>query len=227
MAIYVILHGATTGGWYMRTLAKCLQIKGNEVLTPTLTGFGERSHLLNPEVGLNTHIQDVVNVLYYEDLNDVILVGKSYSGTVITGVAEQVPERLSHLVYVDTVVPEDGQCLADVYGPEIMAWFRQRAQVQGEGWRIPANRSKEPRFADGSLKSYLEPVKLENPAAAALPRTYIHCVGKPPDSPFTRLVARSADKARAKGWSYHELPCGHEPERDMPQELADLLLELA
>ncbi len=105
MATFVLVHGAFAGGWYMRPLASCLQAAGHEVYRPTLTGFGERVHLASPAVDLDTHIQDIVHVLYYEDLSDVVLVGKSYSGMVITGVAERMPERLRHLIYVEAAVP--------------------------------------------------------------------------------------------------------------------------
>src|ERR687885_315704 len=109
MATYVLVHGGWHGGWCWRKVVPLLRRHGHEVYTPTLTGLGERSHLAHPLVDLETHVTDVVNVLFYEDLREVILLGHSNGGTLITAVAERVPERLAHLVYLDAFVPEDGQ----------------------------------------------------------------------------------------------------------------------
>src|SRR5438094_6338595 len=131
MTTFVLLHGATTGGWQMRAVADRLRAAGHAVFTPTLTGLGERSHLLGPAIDLTTHIQDVVGVLVYEDLHDVILLGKSYSGIVITGVAERAPERLRHLVYLDALVPRDGQSFLDMAGLETAGKIRADVEARG------------------------------------------------------------------------------------------------
>ena len=107
MATFVLVHGGWAGGWQWREVASLLRAAGHDVFTPTLTGLGERVHLASPDVGLDTHIQDILMVLEYEELRDVILVGYSYSGMVITGVAERAPERLAHLVYLDAYVPRE------------------------------------------------------------------------------------------------------------------------
>src|SRR3989442_14761608 len=109
MTTFVLVHGASTGGWYWAPVRQLLRAAGHEVYTPTLTGLGERSHLLSRGIGLDTHVQDVVNVLAYEDLRNVVLAGHSYSGMVITGVADRAPDRIAHLVYVDAVVPHHGE----------------------------------------------------------------------------------------------------------------------
>ncbi len=114
MATFVLLHGAFAGGWQWRKPAQLLGAAGHAVLRPTLTGLGERVHLATPEVGLYTHIEDVVNVFRYEEVRDAILVGYSYSGMVATGVAERIPELISQLVYLDADVPQDGQSVADL-----------------------------------------------------------------------------------------------------------------
>src|SRR5688572_12471656 len=111
MATFVLVHGGWDGGWAWRSVAKDLQAAGHEVFTPTLTGSGERVHLASPEIGLDTHIQDIVNVLRFENLSDVLLVGHSYGGMVITGVAEQMPERIDQLIYLDAFAPRDGESL--------------------------------------------------------------------------------------------------------------------
>src|SRR3712207_4810541 len=119
MATFVIVHGAWSGAWsWNRLIVPRLRQAGHDVHPVTLTGLGDRAHLASPEIDLNTHIQDVVNVLFYTDLQEVILVGHSYGGMVITGVADQCPERLSQLVYLDAAVPADGQALADQMPPE-------------------------------------------------------------------------------------------------------------
>src|SRR5262249_14497470 len=136
MITYVLVHGAWHGGWCWKKVTPLLRASGYAVFTPTLTGLGERSHLLSPEVSLHTHIQDVVAVVEYEDLREVMLVGHSYGGMVITGVAERVPARLSQLVYLDAFVPEHGQALLDLHSPDERARFQELARTQGEGWRI-------------------------------------------------------------------------------------------
>src|SRR6476620_6599379 len=109
MATFVLVHGALGGGWQWRSVARHLAAHDHEVYRPTLTGLGERSHLLTPQVDLTTHIQDVLSLLQWENLEQVFLCGHSYGGVVITGVADQRPERLARLVYIDALVPEDGQ----------------------------------------------------------------------------------------------------------------------
>lgn len=108
MTSFVLVHGAWCGGWIWKHVASALRARGHDVLTPTLTGLGERAHLASPEVGLGTHVEDVVRVLEYDDLTDVVLVGHSYGGMVVTGVGDRVPERLAQLVYLDAFVPREG-----------------------------------------------------------------------------------------------------------------------
>ena len=118
MATFVLVHPALFGGWCWKKVSPLLHARGHAVHTPTLTGLGERVHLARPEVGLDTHVDDVVNLLTYEDLHDVVLVGNSSGGVVITGVVDRVPERIGHLVYLDAFVPEDGQSMLDIIPPE-------------------------------------------------------------------------------------------------------------
>ena len=223
MATYVLIHGAWAGGWQWRKVARLLQAQGHEVFTPTLTGQGERQHLLTPDVGLETHITDVQNLLEFEDLRDVILVGHSYGGVVITGVAEHAPERIAHLVFVDALIPRDGESVADIMGPVVWAATQARAQTGGEGWRIPAG--GEGKDTDHPLKTFTDRLEVKNPAAVALSRTFIYCTDKPPEA-AKGGIARNAERARAEGWRYYELPTGHVPAETMPRELTDLLLEV-
>ena len=121
MATYVLVHGGGHGGWCYQRVASILRSTGHDVLTPTLSGLGERSHRMGPDIDLETHISDVVNVLHYDDLHDVILVGHSYGGMVVTGVADRAADRVGRLVYLDAANPRNNQSLVDVSGPVIEA----------------------------------------------------------------------------------------------------------
>ncbi len=245
MATFVLVAGAWHGGWCWRKVVPLLQAAGHEVFAPTLTGLGERAHLAHPEVGLTTHIQDVVSLLEYEDLRGVVLVGHSYGGMVITGVAERASDRLAHLVYLDAFVPEDGQALLDMVPPQARQAYEARARAEGEGWRIPSRLpmpweqalredwhiSDEadiawmaPRLTPQPLKTMTEPVRRGNSAAACLPRTYIRCREYP--SPIFDRFAEQARQPGA-GWRYRELATSHEAMVTQPRQLADLLLEFA
>jgi pimeloyl-ACP methyl ester carboxylesterase len=137
MATFVIVHGAWSGGHAWRWLRPLLRTAGHEVFTPTLTGLGERAHLAGAQVDLDTHIRGVLGVLEFEDLDQVVLVGHSYGGMVITGVADQAPQRLTQLVYLDAEVPTDGQCEFDLLAPEERDGYQQAATTTGQGWQIP------------------------------------------------------------------------------------------
>ena len=137
MATIVIVPAAFFGGWQWKEVRLALQAAGHEVYTPTLTGLGERSHLASPAIGLDTHVQDVVNVLEHEDLRDVVLVGHSYGGMVVTAVADRAADRVTRLVYVDAALPRDGECGFDLFPPEVRASWEAQARRDGAGWRTP------------------------------------------------------------------------------------------
>lgn len=226
MATFVLVHGAAGGGWVWRQVPSLLRAGGHEVYAPTLTGLGERAHLLSQEVDLYTHIQDVINVLEYEDLTQVVLVGHSYGGVVITAVAERIPERLIHLVYLDAVVLENGEAMGDLYDAAVREGLLEQVQTQGDGWRYPASELSEPRFTDHPFKTFTQPIDVKSPAAAALPHTYIFCTEKAEMGAVGQGIVRSAARAQAKGWQYYELNTGHHPMWTIPQELVDLFLGL-
>lgn len=226
MATYVLVHGAWDGGWAWRSVARELQAAGHEVFTPTLTGQGERVHLASPETDLETHILDVVNVLRYEDLYGVILVGISYGGTVVIGVAERVPERIGHLICMDGLVARDGQPVDDLLGPEVAAGFERRAQADGDGWRVPFGDPNADRRTDFPLRAWQQPFSAGNPDAAGLKRTYVLHTGKPADSWLTPIMERIATRVRDEGWNYCERPFGHAAYFAKSHEVAELLLEL-
>ena len=229
MTSFVLCHGGWAGGWQWREVASLLRAAGHEVFTPTFTGLGERVHLARPDIDLNTYIQDIPMVLKYEDLRDVVLLGYSMSAAVITGVAEEAVERIGHLVYLDPYLLEDGQSLADQLGPEITAEIEQAAKTYGDGWRVPHNPPDADRRTDQALKPLFTPLQIKNPAAAKLPRTFIYCTQGAQDiGPLHLPIARAAQKAKIDNhWRYRELSTGHMPMWTAPEELADLLLELA
>jgi pimeloyl-ACP methyl ester carboxylesterase len=193
-----------------------------------MTGAGERSHLAGPEVDLSVQITDILKVLEFEDLREVVLVSHSYSGMVATAVAEKASARLSRLVYLDAFIPGHGQALADLVGP---AGARFKSMPD---WRIPPFPMERigilkeadvkwvlPRLVPQPLKTFVEPVQLGNPAASSIPRTFIRCTE--PAMPEFEHFER---QARDKGWTIHHLRAGHCAMVTAPAELAKLLLDL-
>ena len=225
MTTYLICHGAWSAGWAWRKVRPLLRAAGHEVFTPTYTGLGERAHLVHPMVDLETHIQDVLNVIEYEDLTDFVLVGHSYGGMVVTGVADRVPDRVRHLVYLDAFVPGDGQSLNDLTG-----------QVRDgiEGWLLPPNPSPSdtsaadlawitPRRRHMPPRCFSQKLRLTH-AAPAFPRSYIHCTKKDGHDVFRQFAERFRGDA---AWRFQEMDASHSPNVTAPEALADLLLRLA
>jgi pimeloyl-ACP methyl ester carboxylesterase len=243
MTTFVIVPGAFCGGASYRRLRPLLRAAGCEVFTPSLTGLGERAHLAHSGIDLNLHIQDVVNLLEYEDLYEVALVGHSYSGMVVTGVADVVPERIGHLVYLEARVPEDGESLFSMGSPERVAALRVLARDQGDGWRVPpfpadsaylGLTSQEDldlytwRQTPHPIMTWEQPVRLTSSAALTIPRTYIDCTAQPPTGPGRPTYQRFIERAQTQaGWQYRQLHSGHVPNITHPRELADLLVDIA
>ena len=237
MATFVLVHGAWHGGWCWKKLTPLLRAAGHEVVAPTLTGLGERVHLLTREVGLDTHVQDVVNVLEYEELHDVALVGHSNGGMVITGVAERVPERVRHLVYLDAVVPMDEERsfkeLTLRHDPDRWSFWEEQIRA-GDGWLLPVptgeplmgvTDEEDLRWLRAHLtahpaKTLLQRLAGDHAPARHLPRTFIRCPETPgapnPSSPH-------AERIRQAGGQCHELAGGHDIMVTMPHELSTLL----
>jgi pimeloyl-ACP methyl ester carboxylesterase len=237
MATFVLVHGAGTGGWLWRRVRTLLARAGHEVFTPTLTGLGERAHLARRDVGLYTHVEDIVGVLDYEELHDVVLVGFSYAGMIIPAVADRLPGRVRRLVYLDAVVTGDGRCMLDVMPPEVReAW--QREVLAGDGWRVPPRTITRLGRVDGSdeaeirrqlarripqpLACFTEPLTIRR-ADALPPPTFIRCLDAEPDDP----LAHQASSLRARGWDCHELPTGHFCMLTAPAATASLLSTIA
>ncbi len=226
MATYVLVHGATAGGWIWQSVPNLLRTAGHDVYTPTLTGLGERRHLFNLNITMDTHILDVENVILFEDLHQVILVGHSYGGAVITGVAERAADRLCHLVFLDAFVPEDGRTIKDLYDPTVAQTLSEHYGNGGVSFPANGAEASDPRFTEHPLKTFLHPFRLINASARALPRTYIFCTDKEEMGIRGQGIIRSAGRAKAEGWPYHELPTGHHPMWTMPAELTELLLKI-
>ncbi len=231
---FVLVHGGWCGGWWMARLARALRRRGAEVFTPTLTGLGEREHLAGPEVGLSTHIQDVLAVLHYEDLHNVVLVGHSYGGAVVTGVADRARNRIQRLIYFDAFILRDGQSLGDVCPPGMTAVLTQMAKGDGNGWRVPSPFTME-QFGVTSpedimwnerglvmqpLKTFVEPITLQ-PQPLPFPVSYIYCTERP-----IGLFDQFAARAKAEGWDYHEVPLTHAAPTVAPDQCAELLMDI-
>lgn len=235
-AVFVLVHGGGHGGWCWGRVAPLLRAAGCAAHTPTLTGLGERSHLLSPDVGLQTHIDDVANLLAYEDLSEVILVGHSYGGMVITGVADRAPARISRLVYLDAAIPHDGESLVDtspglgrfaqaemrvVDGVPLVLWPGPVTQAL-YGISDPADWAwMAPRLTPHPLRCFEEPLRLRDPAAlAALPRAIVNCTA-------TLKVRPPATLDRYfSGAPVLEIDAAHDMMVTAPRATADMLLQL-
>jgi pimeloyl-ACP methyl ester carboxylesterase len=211
-----------------------LRERGHELFTPTYTGLGERVHLASRDVGLETHIADILGVLQFEDLVDVVLIGHSYGGTVATGVADRAPERLAQLVYLDAYVPRDGQCQFDLLSAETRARMHEAAHTVGDGWRIPPNPVPPdtceadvawltPRRVMQPLRTFEQPLHLTG-AGERLPKSYIYCARPAPGYVFRQFAERARSET---GWRYFEIDASHSPHVTVPTLLATLLDNIA
>ena len=227
-AIFVLVHGAWHGGWCWKKVSPLLKGEGHQVYTPTLTGLGERSHLLTKEIDLEMHIHDIVFMLKYEDLQDVILVGHSYGGMVITGVANKERKRLNHIVYLDAFLPEIQKSLQDY----VSISFEEIAKSKGNGWQIPllggsveslGIKEKDdidwmtPRIGPQPLKTFTQRLNLSAPLDTSLKKTYIQLTRDRPH--FNDSLSR----ARSQGFQiYSLLSGGHDAMVTQPVELVKI-----
>jgi pimeloyl-ACP methyl ester carboxylesterase len=236
MATFVLVHGAWHGGWKWRFVAPLLRRAGHDVYTPSLTGLGERAHLATAQIDLDLHVHDVVALLEAEDMRGVVLVGHSYGGMVVTGVAERAPERLRRVVYLDAFVPEDGKCLLDYVAaavPDRAAAFRKEGEKSGFVTPPPLAlwgvvRPEHVAFArqretPHPYRCMTQALRRVNSSAAALPKTFIHCT-----SPATGSFDQFAKRYRADPkWRFHELATGHDCMVLVPEQVARVLEQCA
>ena len=228
-ATFLVCHGASSAGWAWKKMHPLMQAAGHRLVTPTYTGLGERAHLANPSIDLETHIEDVLNVITYEDLRDIVLVGHSYGGMVATGVADRARDRIAQLIYVDAFVPNEGQCLLDFLNESERQRMLQLA-ASGDGWRVPPNSTPPdtppddvawlaPRRVDMPLKCFESPLKLHG-GELTLPRSYIYATRASPVAafgPFAKLARI------APGWRTFEIDASHSPNVTAPEALMALL----
>lgn len=237
MSTFVLVHGGGHGGWCYRYVRKLLQQAGHEVFAPTLSGLAERAQLRTAGIGLDTHIQDVAALLHYEDLREVILVGHSYGGMVITGAADRAVDRIGRMVYLDAANPVNGQSLVDVAGPIIESTRPMGETVDGvELVLLPAPEAPlfygvtdpadvawmRDRLTAHPWKCFEDPLDLRNEDELwALPQYHIVCT--------STLATRDPElvaKARAQGRLW-DIDTGHDLMITEPQAVADALLEIA
>lgn len=246
MSTFVIVHGAWGGGWEWSDVATRLRARGHEAFTLSLTGMGERSHLATAErVGLATHVDDIVAAVEFEQLNDVVLCGASYGGMAVTGAADRLGERVRAVIYIDALVPVNGQCALDLLPAPFGAMVRRGLAEHGDLWRMPipddlsdalmprgvlpndVRRNYLDRIRDHPAATFIDPVTLTS-VVEGLPRAFVRCT----DAEFGEEVggdpiAACAARAREQGWHYRELEAPHDPQVFAPEQITVLLEDLA
>ena len=234
---YVLVHGAWNGGWIWRPVAERLAARGHRVLTPTNTGLAERRHLLSRQVTIETFIDDITLLLEVEELADVVLVGHSFGGNTISGVADRMPERIRHLIYLDAMVLEGGQAPFDALPPDVVAQRRAAIAERGAGVALPAPPSGGldvppgapigdwfySRLTPHPAGTYESPLRLKNSPGNGLPRSYVVCTD-PPNAAleFSRRWARGRE-----GWGWAEVATSHNAMVREPDLVARLLEDAA
>ncbi len=220
--VYVIVHGTWGGGWAFKEVDSLLTANQCKVYRPTLTGQGERYHLSTPVIGLETHINDIVNMILYENIHHIILVGHSYGGMIITGVADSIPDRIEKLVYLDAVYPKNDESVVEALNVDLNSFKYEN------GYLIPVwvpESAKPPKDVPHPLKTWTETIKLHNPDRETIPTVFILTVekgAKPEDDWFYS----QAERAKEKGWPVLQLEADHNAQWSAPEELAKMLFEI-
>ena len=234
MTTFVLVHGAWGGAHGFRHVRRALSAAGHEASTPSLTGIGERSHLVSPQVGLGTHVTDVVNHVLYEDLEGIVLLGFSYGGMVVTGALEHIAERVRSLVFLDAFVPADGDTVYGLLGRPLGEPARPGVPWLVDGPRRayddPAEAAfSEPRRSPQPVRCFTEPVRLPRPLEDfPFQRTYIRATVPDPEAPGNVAFEAAAAHARTSpAWRYAEITTTHLVAQNRPADLTRLLLELA
>ena len=237
MSTFVLVHGAwqSTGTWDL--LRPLLEQHGQRVMTPVLSGLGTDQNRLSPDTTLRQHVEDV-SIELSRSSDRVILVGHSYAGMIISGVAEMNPTQVRRLVFLDAFIPEDKQCVLDLLPPEIGTYFRSVARDHGDGWRLPGGEGQldlwglkpgeardfvRARLCDFSLRCFEEPLRLPANRKASIQSTFVSCVAE--GYPARLFFAPFSVKARAWGWEVAELKTGHDCHVERPDEVANILLK--
>ena len=228
-----LAHGAWSSAWAWRKMRPLLHAAGHDLVAPSLTGLGARHHMAGLRIDLEHHVRDVLGVLEMEDLRDVVLIGHSYGGMVVTGVADRARDRIARLVYLDAFAPHDGQSAFDLMPPERAARMEAMTAAQGDGWRLPPN--PLPPDTEPQDVAFAAPRRFEQPAETfrqklrltgrplTVPNEYIYCTISGPGDGFRRF----RDDAGARGWRLHEIEANHNPHVTAPQALCTLLSGIA
>jgi pimeloyl-ACP methyl ester carboxylesterase len=230
---FVLVHGAWHGGWCWVRVRDLLQGRGHAVFTPTLTGLGERSHLMRAGIDVSTHVADVVNVLKWERLSDVVLCGHSYGGLVVSGVAEQVADKIASIVFLDAFLPDDGDATVDLTSQAVRDTLKAAAE-RGELGVPPRSAAaflvneKDQAWVDAMcgpqpVGCFTEKLKITGARERIAKKTYIRAAAYP-NPGFDKALARVRGD---QSWRTYEVPCGHDVMVDMPERLAEILLEVA
>lgn len=233
---FVLVHGAWHGGWCWERVATRLRALGHVVYTPTLTGLADRRHLLSPQVNLDTHIQDITLLIEAEELRDVVLVGHSYAGIVISGVADRMPKPLAHLVYLDALLLENGRSIFSSFSKEVVAQRLQAIRDTGAG--VGAVAAFPPsafgvhdpsdaawiarRLTPQPVGTYQQPLLLEAPLGNGVPKTYIDCTREP----MANLAAGKTRVRQDNTWTMRTLDTGHDAMVTAPEALTRLLTSI-
>ena len=224
---FVLVHGAWGGGWVWRRVADLLEKRGHKVFAPTMTGVGERSHLLDVKVNLATHINDIVNLIKWERLDDIVLVGHSYGGVVITGVVEQMERAISSIVFLDAFVPENDQSLADIglLPPVRVAIEKREVAVSSPSAQFFGVNENDRAWVDAMstphpLSTFTDKITETGARERVARKVYVRATaaGRGFDGVYTKYRS-------TPGWRTYEVPCGHFVMIDMPERLAEILLE--
>jgi len=228
---FLVCHGAWSGGWSWKKMFPLMQAAGHRLLVPTYTGLGDREHLANPAIDLETHIQDVLSVIKFEDLSDIVLLGHSYGGMVATGVADRARDRVAQLIYLDAFVPRNGQSLLDLNEPARPTM--EALTKSGDTWRVPPNPTSADtpeadlewlakRRVPMPIKCFQMGLKLHN-GEPGVPRSYIYAKRITPADTFGQFAARARSEP---GWRYFEIDASHSPNVTAPNALMKVLQEI-
>lgn len=238
---FVLVHGTWHGAWEWRDVRNILQDAGHRVFTPTCTGCGEREHLSHPDVGLETHIQDILNVIKFEELDNIILVGHSFAGVTITGVADRIKDKIKHIVFFDAIVPSKTRRSGVPREPngDLPDWFKKRAEKFVDGYKmdmweeypiemlVPEDSPKVDRIrrliTTHPAKQWTDELQLSNDGWKDLPRSFIHCVGQKYRMSSEKMVG----PAREPGWNFIELDIVRDGMITDPDIVAETFLKIS
>lgn len=234
MATFVLIHGAWHGGWCWARVKDLLEQAHHQVLTPTMPGLGERQHLMSRDITLDTVIEDIANSIESEDVNDVILVGHSFGGNIISGVAERIPERIKQLVYLDAAVMKDGESMFDCVTKELVEERLRLAEASSGGMSLPTPTCEKLGILDAAqceyvqkhltphpLSNYTSKLNLKRAPGEGFHCTYIACT-----DPNYNPLEWSRERARAYGWQFLSIPTGHDAMVSAPGALAEMFVGL-